>query len=123
MAKPIFVRFEVPKELVTKTYELVETAKDTGKVGKGSNEVTKFVERGEAKLVIMSEDVQPEEILAHIPLLCEEKGIPYTYVPSKKELGMAAGLQVSAASVAILDPGNGKHVLEELLSKLTSLKK
>src|SRR2546430_2434399 len=87
MPKPMYVRFEMPKELVDKTYQSIELAKETGKVRKGTNEVTKLVERGEAQFVVMAEDVQPEEILAHMPLLCEEKGVPYAYVPSKQELG------------------------------------
>jgi large subunit ribosomal protein L7Ae len=85
MAKSIFVRFEMPKELQDKAYEIVEVARDTGKVKKGTNEVTKLVERGEAVFVVMAEDVQPPEILAHMPLLCEERNIPYAYVASKAE--------------------------------------
>src|SRR5213593_4335286 len=123
MAKPIYVRFETPKELIDKTYQVVELARDSGKLRKGTNEVTKLVERGEAQLVVMAEDVAPEEILAHMPLLCEEKGIPYSYVPSKQELGVAAGLGKATASVAILDPGKGKPMMDELAAKMRLLKK
>jgi large subunit ribosomal protein L7Ae len=123
MAKPMYVRFEMPKELVDKTYEVVELARDSGKIRKGTNEVTKLVERGEVAMVIMAEDVQPEEILAHMPLLCEEKGIPYSYVPSKQELGVASGLGKATASVALVDPGKGKPALDDLASKIRALKK
>jgi large subunit ribosomal protein L7Ae len=119
----MYVRFEMPKELVNKAYQVVELARDTGKVRKGTNEVTKLVERGTTKLVVMAEDVQPEEILAHMPLLCEEKGVPYAYVPSKQELGVACGLQKPTASVAIMEPGKGKAVLDEVVSKVAGLKK
>ena len=123
MAKNIHVRFEMPKDLVDKTYEAVELARDSGKVRKGVNEVTKLVERGGVALVVMSEDVQPPEILAHMPILCEEKNIAYSYVPSKQELGVASGLKVPTASVAIIDPGKGKPLLEDLVLKLKGLKK
>ncbi len=123
MAKPMYVRFETPKELIDKTYEVVELARDSGKVRKGTNEVTKLVERGEVTFVIMAEDVQPEEILAHMPLLCEEKSIPYAYVPSKQELGIASGLGKATASIAIVDPGKGKPALDDLVGKIKSLKK
>ncbi|TLZ53289.1 MAG: 50S ribosomal protein L7ae [Methanobacteriota archaeon] len=123
MAKPIYVRYETPKELVDKAYQVVELARDSGKLRKGTNEVTKLVERGEAQLVVMAEDVTPEEILAHMPLLCEEKGIPYAYVPSKQELGVAAGLGKATASCAVLDPGKGKPMLDELAAKMRALKK
>lgn len=123
MTKPMYVRFETPKELVDKTYQAVELVRDSGKLRKGTNEVTKLVERGDAQFVVMAEDVQPEEILAHMPLLCEEKGIPYAYVPSKQELGVAAGLGKATASTAILDPGKAKPLLDDLASKLRALKK
>ena len=123
MAKPIYVRFETPKELVDKAYQVIELARDGGKLRKGTNEVTKLVERGEAQLVVMAEDVAPEEILAHMPLLCEEKAVPYAYVPSKQELGVAAGLGKATASCAILDAGKGKPMMDELVGKIRSLKK
>src|SRR3990172_7753073 len=123
MAKAIYVRFEVPKDLTDKIYQVVEVAKESGKIRKGTNEVTKLVERGEAALVVMAEDVQPEEILAHMPLLCEEKGVPYSYVPSKQELGVASGLGKATASIAVLDPGKAKPMMDDLVNKLRSLKK
>jgi large subunit ribosomal protein L7Ae len=118
----IFVRFETPKELGTQIYETVEKARTTGRIAKGANEVTKQVERGVAKFVVMAEDVSPEEILAHVPLLCEEKGIPYGYVPSKSELGNAAGLAVGTAAIAIIDAGTAAESVEDVAKKSAALK-
>jgi len=120
---PMYVRFEVPKELAEKTYQVVEMARDTGKVHKGTNEVTKLVERGQIKFVVMAADVTPEEILAHMPLLCEEKGVPYGYVPSKQELGVASGLEKATASIAISNPGKAKDPMAGLIGELGKLKK
>jgi large subunit ribosomal protein L7Ae len=120
---PIYVRFETPEELATEALEAIERSTSTGKVAKGTNEVTKQVERGQAKLVLMAEDVSPEEILAHIPILCEEKGIPYGYVPSKSELGASAGLPVATAAVAILDAGASAEAVDEVAKKFAGLKK
>ncbi len=123
MGKPMYVRFETPKEVADRTYQVVELARESGKVRKGTNEVTKLVERGEAQIVIMAEDVAPEEILAHLPLLCEEKGIPYVYVPSKQELGIASGLGKATASCVIVDAGKAKPSLEELVGKVKQLRR
>ena len=68
----VFVKFETPKELSDKAYALAEAARDGGKIKKGTNEVTKAVERGTAAMVIMAVDVEPPEILAHMPALCDE---------------------------------------------------
>jgi len=117
----MFVRFETPKELGTQIYETVEKARSTGRVSKGANEVTKQVERGVAKFVVMAEDVSPEEILAHVPLLCEEKGIAYGYVASKAELGAACGLPVGTAAAAIVDAGTAGESVEDLIKKVHAL--
>ncbi|MCY0873543.1 MAG: 50S ribosomal protein L7Ae [Acidianus infernus] len=121
MSKPSYVKFEVPQDLVDKALEVLKKAKESGKIKKGTNETTKAVERGQAKLVYIAEDVQPEEIVAHLPGLCEEKKVPYIYVPSKKALGEACGLQVAAASAAIIDPGEAKDALDEVLKRLQEI--
>ena len=59
--------FEAPKELVDKVYEAIEVAKATGKIRKGTNEATKVIEKGQAKLVAIAKDVNPPEITMHIP--------------------------------------------------------
>ena len=119
----MYVKFQAPKELQDLAYDLVEKARDNGKVSKGANEVTKQVERGQAKLVVMAEDITPEEVLAHMPILCEEKNIPYTYVPNKDELGNAAGLKVPTSAVAILNIGKDKGSIEAIVKKIEPLKK
>lgn len=123
MAKAMYVKFDVPKELADKAYEALEIARDTGKVGKGSNEVTKAVERGDALLVLLAEDVDPAEIIAHMPVLAEEKEIPYIYIPTKDELGEAAGLNVGTASACIVDAGEAEDLIKEIVEKVEELKK
>ncbi len=123
MAKAVYVKFEMPKELADRVYELVELARDGGKIRKGTNEVTKLVERGETQMVVMAEDVAPPEILMHMPALCEERNVPYAYVPSKAELGNACGLEKPTAAVAILDAAKGKPLMDEIAEKLKALRK
>ena len=97
-----------------KAYEAIELARKTGKIIKGTNEVTKAIEKEKAKLVIIAKDVTPPEILMHIPLLAKEKGIAVVEVPSKEELGAAAGLKLGTASVAIEKEGEAKNLMKEL---------
>jgi large subunit ribosomal protein L7Ae len=75
-----------------------------------------------ARLVIVGEDVTPPEIVAHIPALCEEKKTPYIYVKKQSELGAAAGLSVKSAAAAIVEPGKGKELLDEIVQKVAALK-
>lgn len=109
---------ELSKENVEKVFEAIELAKSSGKIKKGSNEVTKALERGNAKLVITSKDVSPPEIIMHIPLLAKEKEVPFAQVDSKTELGAAAGLTKGTAAVAIVDEGGAKDLIKELKESL-----
>ncbi|MBU0757231.1 MAG: ribosomal L7Ae/L30e/S12e/Gadd45 family protein [Nanoarchaeota archaeon] len=97
-----------------KVYEAIEIARTTGKIKKGGNEVTKSIERGTAKLVAVAKDITPPEITMHIPLLCEEKGILCIQIPSKEELGAAAGLSVGTSAVSITQEGEAKALISEL---------
>jgi len=123
VAKPMYVKFEVPKELADQIYSAVESARDTGKIRKGTNEATKAAERGQAVLVVIAEDVDPAEIVAHLPPLCDEKKIPYIYVPSKRELGAAAGIDVPTAAIAIADAGQATHAVKGIIERIKELKK
>jgi large subunit ribosomal protein L7Ae len=122
MAKA-YVKFELPKDLKTKILQTLEIARNSGKIRKGMNETTKAVERGIAKLVVIAEDVEPEEIVMHLPVLCDEKKIPYGYVSSKQELGRAVGIDVACAAACIIEPGEAKESLKEIVEKIEALQK
>ncbi len=109
---------EVSKEVASKVLQLLEAIKSSGNLRKGTNEATKAVERGVCKLVVIASDVEPKEIVMHLPALCEEKKIAYAYVPSKIELGRAAGLDVPSAAIGIVDVGDAKELLKEVLAAL-----
>ena len=110
--------YEAPKELLDKVYEAIEVAKATGKIRKGTNEATKVIEKGLAKFVAIAKDVNPPEITMHIPLLAEEKGVPCVQVPSKEELGAAAGIDVPTGSVTIVQEGEAKQIIKEIVEKM-----
>lgn len=95
-------------------YEAIEVAKKTGKLKKGSNEVTKALEKGEALLVVVAKDTQPKEIVMHLPLLSKEKGVKYVEVETKEELGAAAGLPLGTAAVAITEAGEATDMIKQI---------
>jgi 50S ribosomal protein L7Ae len=121
MAKS-YVKFEVSKEVADKIVEAIRLAKQSGAVRKGANEVTKSIERGLATFVVIAEDVEPEEVVMHIPTLCEQKKIPYAYVPTKEALGKAVGLNVPCTSVAIEKAGQAENIIKEIISRITGKK-
>jgi len=98
-------------------YDIIERARKTGKVDKGTNEVTKAIELGVAKLVVYAEDVEPKEVVAHLAALCKEKGIPCFAVDSKKKLGIAVGIGVNASSVAVINGGDAEKEIAQIKAK------
>jgi len=97
-----------------KILQIVEIARNTGKIRIGTNETTKAIERSIAKLVVYAEDVSPKEVIIHLAPLCNEKKIPCVTVKSKQDLGVAAGIDVPSAAIAIIEPGDAKKDIDEL---------
>ena len=122
MSKPYYVKFETPQDIVNAVYEAVRVSKQSGKVRKGTNETTKAIERGVAKLVVIAEDVQPPEVVAHIPILCEERSAAFIFVPSKEQLGKSLGIDVGSAAVAIVEAGEAQHIIEQVISSIPNFK-
>ena len=99
-------------------YTIIEKARKTGKIDKGTNEVTKAVERGVAKLVVYAADVSPKEIVMHLPVICKEKGILCAEVDSKQKLGVAAGIKVSTSAIAVIESGEADKDIAQIKSKV-----
>jgi large subunit ribosomal protein L7Ae len=122
MTKAYYVKFDTPEELVSPILEAIRVAAQTGKVRKGTNEATKAIERGISKLIVIAEDVEPPEVVAHLPLICEEQNAAYAFVPDKQELGKALGIDVTSAAAAILDAGDAKHIIDEVVASMAKIK-
>jgi large subunit ribosomal protein L7Ae len=122
LSKEYYVKFETPKDLVNEVYEAVRIARQSGKVRKGTNETTKAIERGVSKLVVIAEDVQPPEVVAHLPILCEERNAAYIFVPSKQQLGESLGIDVGAAAATIVDAGDAQHIVDQVINSISNLK-
>jgi large subunit ribosomal protein L7Ae len=122
LSKEYYVKFETPKDLVNEVYEAVRLARQSGKVRKGTNETTKAIERGVSKLVVIAEDVQPPEVVAHLPILCEERNAAYIFVPSKEQLGESLGIDVGSAAATIVDAGDAQHIVDQVINSISNLK-
>ena len=96
-----------PKPLQKSILELLAIASSYKKIKKGANESTKTLNRGITDLIILAADADPVEIILHLPLLCEDKNVPYIFVSSQKSLGKACGVNrpVIAASLMKEDRG------------------
>jgi large subunit ribosomal protein L7Ae len=122
MSKPFYVNYDQPDGLESDALEILENvSSDTANIRKGTNETTKSIERGLAKLVFIALDVEPPEIVAHLPLLCKDKKIAYLYVSTKEVLGNASNLGIKTASCAIVGEGELKARIDTLAARINEL--
>lgn len=81
---------------------MIQQSASLKQIKKGANEATKTLNRGISELIIMAADAEPLEILLHLPLLCEDKNVPYVFVASKSDLGKACGTSRNVIACSIV---------------------
>ncbi|KAJ2658880.1 RNA binding protein snu13 [Coemansia sp. RSA 1200] len=109
--------------LSAKILDLAQQASHYKQLKKGANEATKTLNRGISEFIIMAADCEPIEILLHLPLLCEDKNVPYVFVPSKAALGRACGVSrpVVAASVTTNEASDLKPQITDIKQQIEKL--
>ena len=110
-------------KLTVTILDLVQQAANYKQLKKGANEATKSLNRGIAEFVVLAADAEPLEILLHLPLLCEDKNVPYVFVLSKLALGRACGVSrpVIACAVTSNEASQLKDQIVQLKDKIEQL--
>ncbi|XP_059647971.1 uncharacterized protein LOC132294218 isoform X5 [Cornus florida] len=88
-------------QLAITILDLIQQAANYKQLKKGANEATKTLNRGISEFVVMAADAEPLEILLHLPLLAEDKNVPYVFVPSKQALGRACGVTIPIIACSV----------------------
>lgn len=109
--------------LTTKIMNLLQQALNYNQLKKGANEATKTLNRGQAEFIVMAADTKPLEILLHLPLLCEDKNVPYVFIRSKQALGRACGVSrpIMACSVTINEDSQLKSQITTIQQEIERL--
>ena len=108
IAKPMAGR-----KLTRRLYKTVRKAKKAKKLRRGVREVVKALRKNEKGVVLLAGDVSPIDVISHIPVFCEEKEVPYCYVPSRKDLGLAGGTQRPTSVVLIQSGKDFEDIYQE----------
>jgi len=104
-------------DLTNSILELAQQACQYKQLKKGANEATKTLNRGVSEFIVLTADTEPLEILLHLPLLCEEKNVPYVFVPSKAALGRACNVSRPVISASVTTSES-----KELQSQINTVK-
>ncbi|XP_055388178.1 NHP2-like protein 1 homolog [Condylostylus longicornis] len=109
--------------LTTKILNLVQQSLNFSQLRKGANEATKTLNRGLAEFIVLAADTKPIEILLHLPLLCEDKNVPYVFVRSKQALGRACGVSrpIVACSVTANEGSQLKTQIQTIQQEIERL--
>jgi H/ACA ribonucleoprotein complex subunit 2 len=89
------------KKSSKKVHKLVKKASSAKVVRRGVKEVVKALRKGEKGFCIIAGDISPIDVISHLPIMCEDRNVPYIYVPSKHDLGTAASTKRPTSCVLI----------------------
>lgn len=101
IAKPL-----ASKKATKKLYKLVKKASKAKFVRRGVKEVVKALRKNEKGFCIIAGDISPVDVITHLPIMCEDRQVPYLYVPSKHDLGEAASTK-RPTSCILITPKDG----------------
>ena len=104
------------KSIQKEIFNTITRCSQLKKIKKGANEATKTLNRGISDLIVIAADVKPLEIVLHLPLLCEDKNVPYVFVESQRLLGRACGVSRPVIAASILN--NTSDELKQTITKL-----
>lgn len=109
------------RKLTKKLYKTIRKAHKAKHLRRGVIDVQRFIRKGETGFVIFAGDVTPIEVMCHLPAVCEERSIPYCYVPSKEELGTALNVKRTVCCVLVKENEAYKENYDECLQQVKSL--
>ncbi|XP_015378782.1 PREDICTED: NHP2-like protein 1 isoform X1 [Diuraphis noxia] len=111
------------QQMTTKILNLVQQAMNYKQLRKGANEATKTLNRGISEFIVCAADAEPLEILLHLPLLCEDKNVPYVFIRSKQALGRACGVSrpVIACSITTDEGSQLRPQIQQVQTEIERL--
>ncbi|XP_051903175.1 H/ACA ribonucleoprotein complex subunit 2-like protein [Hippocampus zosterae] len=118
IAQPLATR-----KLSKKLYKCVKKASKLKNIRRGVKEVQKFIGKGEKGIVLLAGDTLPIEVYCHLPVMCEDKNLPYAYVPSKVDLGASAGSKRPTCVILIKPHEDYQEAYNECLEEVTNMPK
>ena len=107
------------KKSTKKVHKLVKKATQAKSVRRGVKEVVKALRKGEKGFLVIAGDISPIDVVTHLPIMCEDRSLPYFYVPSKHDLGAAACTKRPTSCILVKPTGLGEEE-KELYGKVVS---
>lgn len=65
-------------------------------------------------VVVIAGDISPEDVISHLPVMCEDHSVPYIFTPSKLALGLASLTKRPTSVIMVKEGGKEGERVEEL---------
>ncbi|XP_041808417.1 H/ACA ribonucleoprotein complex subunit 2-like protein isoform X2 [Chelmon rostratus] len=111
------------KKLSKKLYKCVKKAAKVKNIRRGVKEVQKFINKGEKGIVVLAGDTLPIDVYCHLPVMCEDRNLPYAYIPSKVDLGSSAGSKRPTCVILIKSHPDYQDAYDECVEEVSGLPK
>eukprot|EP00931_Biecheleriopsis_adriatica_P123055 TRINITY_DN98111_c0_g1_i1.p1 TRINITY_DN98111_c0_g1~~TRINITY_DN98111_c0_g1_i1.p1 ORF type:complete len:143 (+),score=33.07 TRINITY_DN98111_c0_g1_i1:65-493(+) len=114
----------ITDKLLARALKLLKKAVSDKKTRRGVPECTKAIRKGQKGICFLAGDIYPMDVFAHVPLLCEEKGVYYCYVNSRHELGGACQTRRPISLVMVTEPKDDatySKAYEQVLSGIKAI--
>ncbi|XP_014870281.1 H/ACA ribonucleoprotein complex subunit 2-like protein [Poecilia latipinna] len=111
------------RKLSKKLYKCVKKAAKGKNIRRGVKEVQKYINKGERGIVVLAGDTQPIDVYSHLPVMCEDRNLPYAYIPSKMDLGSSAGSKRPTCAILIKPHTDYQDAYDECLDEVSHLPK
>lgn len=109
------------KKSTKRVHKLVKKATKAKVVRRGVKEVVKALRKGEKGFCIIAGDISPIDVISHLPIMCEDRQVPYLYVPSKQDLGAAAATKRPTSCVLIPQKKDFEDLYDKLVKEATKI--
>ncbi|XP_030314954.1 H/ACA ribonucleoprotein complex subunit 2 [Calypte anna] len=109
------------RKLTRRLYKCIRKAAKHKQIRRGVKEVQKFINKGEKGITVLAGDTQPIDVYCHIPIMCEDRSLPYAYVPSKSDLGAAAGSKRPTCVILVKPHEEYQETYQECLAEVEAL--
>lgn len=110
------------RKLTKKLFKLVKkSASKKNKLFRGLKNVQAKLRKSPEGLCILAGDVTPIEVYCHLPIVCEDRNIPYCFVQSKREIASALGAKRPCIVALITEDEEYKDLYDKCHKKVSRL--
>jgi H/ACA ribonucleoprotein complex subunit 2 len=106
LGKAVFATPLAESKVSKKVLKLVKKAAKAKAIRRGIKEVSKALRKDEKGILVLAANITPVDVISHLPMLCEEKNIPYVFVSAKEDLGPAGLTKRPCSCILVRETGN-----------------